>query len=639
MRILTILSYLFYLCISLNGNSQTITVQNLDDSGIGSLRNAISNANSGDTIRFNPMLIAQGSDTLVLDTVINIDKDLVINGLYDSEDTLFLSSKTNRSIFFVDSVDNILLDSLCLLADTSDNIDPYITYFVYSNVLVSNCFFKGYTKIILHTWQSNLTIVGSMVLGLHSPQSFPKISYATQGDIFRECNITNSVFKLENSNSTGFYIETGGNKINNNIHIENSYFSNFKTLIYGLNTVNVVKNTFNNSLIKTGEPNRGFYTRNIALTVKASTFTITDSNRVQNTILSIGTPYGPIEPIPLDTIKLNFTNCTFNGGLYEDTLYGSFTDSNYLDYFGPDLDELKITSCIFNDINGFNELPIDSSGGYNLFSFPQNIGLDSTDQTNVLVSDINLGPLQNNGGYTPTHLPNYQSLAFNSGNPNDTSSAQNGAIIQRRDIGSAEIQAVLTIDTTEHCGTSYNWRADTLTETDIHFDFEESTTGGHDSVFALDLTLDYMDALAISDGGALQANITDASYQWIDCSTHLPLFGETNQTLTPNIAGTYAVVVSNGICTDTSACVFIDNLSVEEHNPNLPLIRVTNQTIFFNPSNSLLSHYIIYNSQGQSVVSGNVKSGEINLSNFPSGLYSIQFKDATMVRSIKFVLN
>ncbi|NQX96750.1 MAG: hypothetical protein HRT73_02575 [Flavobacteriales bacterium] len=38
--------------ISLSLNAGTITVTNVNDSGLGSLRGAINTANSGDTIRF-----------------------------------------------------------------------------------------------------------------------------------------------------------------------------------------------------------------------------------------------------------------------------------------------------------------------------------------------------------------------------------------------------------------------------------------------------------------------------------------------------------------------------------------------------------------------------------------------------------
>lgn len=55
----------------------TITVTNTDDSGAGSLRQAIADANNGDTIRFDPSL---SGSTIVLSSTLVIAKDLTIVG-------------------------------------------------------------------------------------------------------------------------------------------------------------------------------------------------------------------------------------------------------------------------------------------------------------------------------------------------------------------------------------------------------------------------------------------------------------------------------------------------------------------------------------------------------------------------------
>jgi len=632
MKYLNIYSFICCLFLTLALTGQTITVQNLDDSGIGSLRDAISQANSGDTIRFNPTLITQGSDTLVLDTVINIDKDLVIKGLYDEEDTLFLTTGDNQSFFYIDSVENLIIDNLVFIFDSIFLISNHdFINARKSKVKLSNSIFRGNRDEILSFWQSSLEILNCKFNIKMTEQYSSLIVYLTNGESYREFKIINSSLKLNGEilgNSVDIRLK--GNKNNNNFIIENSYFKNSKSLYFGHLIININQCTFENSPIDIGHESMGGVTaeRDITLNAMRSTFSISDSTDNKNSISCIGTPYGPIESPPLDVFELQFKNCTFNGGTYD--------SDSYEDYFGPDLDELKITSCIFNDINGFNELPIDSSGGYNLFSFPQSIGLTSTDQANVLVSDINLGPLQNNGGFTPTHIPNYQSLAFNSGNPNDTSSAQNGPIIQRRDIGAAEIQAILTVDTTEYCGESYNWRDETLTESDIHFDVQESTTGSYDSIFVLDLTLEYLDAIAISDGGELKANSSDATYQWIDCSTNQPLFGETNPILTPSTEGTYAVIVSNGICIDTSACVFIDNLSVEEQVQ--PFVFVKNNILYFNGFGEGKMDYMIFNNLGQQILYSNTSQETQDLSYLESGVYFIEFKSKQNRNPIQFIL-
>ena len=622
MKSFNVYSFISCLFLTLALTGQTITVQNLDDSGTGSLRDAINTANSGDTIRFNPMLIAQGSDTLVLDTVIHIDKDLVIKGLYDGEDTLFLSSLENRRLFHFDTVD-ILLDSLCLVADTGNYLNNSILGCTYSNLSISHSFFIKHNKTLIDTWQSNLLISGCTFLNELSPLEY--ILFQVNGDILFDFEVIQSTFNfMENNTGRVIDIRSTGSPLNTRVKFKESYFKNIKIHYFGRMRSFIQNSTFSNSTVNLGFSTMSGPTSDYDINIEIINSTITSlTNIFSNSFICHNAPFSSASYFNLD-----FKNCTFNGGTYD--------SNSYEDYFGPDLDELKITSCIFNDINGFNELPIDSSGGYNLFSFPQSIGLDSTDQADVLVSDINLGPLQNNGGFTPTHVPNYESLAFNSGNPNDTSTAQNGAIIQRRDIGAAEIQATLTIDTIEYCGEDYNWRNETLTSSDIHFDIQESTTGGYDSVFVLDLTLDYIDAIAISDGGELKANISDATYQWIDCSTNQLLSGETNQIFSPTVAGNYAVVISNSICTDTSSCVYINNIGLEEQ--ELMSIYIKDNTLYFKGAGYLDMDYVIYNSLGQKILYSSTSQEQQDLSYLESGVYFVEFKDEN-ISPIKFVLD
>ena len=57
--------------------AQTLTVTNINDSGAGSLRQAVASAVAGDTITFAPALAGQ---TIVLATTIIINKNLTIDG-------------------------------------------------------------------------------------------------------------------------------------------------------------------------------------------------------------------------------------------------------------------------------------------------------------------------------------------------------------------------------------------------------------------------------------------------------------------------------------------------------------------------------------------------------------------------------
>ena len=106
---------IFALIYSLSVQSTTLVVLNTNDSGGGSLRDAVSNANPGDTIRFHPALIGGSNATLVLNNEIIINKSLTIKGLYNNTDTLFISGNNNTRLFAIYNVGNTTLDSLALI--------------------------------------------------------------------------------------------------------------------------------------------------------------------------------------------------------------------------------------------------------------------------------------------------------------------------------------------------------------------------------------------------------------------------------------------------------------------------------------------------------------------------------------------
>ena len=56
----------------------------------------------------------------------------------------------------------------------------------------------------------------------------------------------------------------------------------------------------------------------------------------------------------------------------------------------------------------------------------------------------------------------------------------------------------------------------------------------------------------------LTATATGVTYQWINCTGNVPVTGATNQTFNAPTSGTYAVIVTDGACSDTSTCFTID---------------------------------------------------------------------------------
>lgn len=65
----------------------------------------------------------------------------------------------------------------------------------------------------------------------------------------------------------------------------------------------------------------------------------------------------------------------------------------------------------------------------------------------------------------------------------------------------------------------------------------------------------------------LTANATGASYQWVNCNTGYSIIaGATSQSYMASANGSYAVIVTQNGCTDTSVCQTVGNVGVEENN-------------------------------------------------------------------------
>lgn len=117
-----------------------------------------------------------------------------------------------------------------------------------------------------------------------------------------------------------------------------------------------------------------------------------------------------------------------------------------------------------------------------------------------------------------------------------------------------------------------------------------------------------IDVTTALNGNMLSSNQNGASYQWIDClNGNAPVAGETNQSFTPQLNGDYAVIVTVGPCSDTSACTNvitgIENQTTIDFNvyPN-----PTSGDITIQMSNSSHAQVDIFNTLGQLVRSENL---------------------------------
>lgn len=79
---------------------------------------------------------------------------------------------------------------------------------------------------------------------------------------------------------------------------------------------------------------------------------------------------------------------------------------------------------------------------------------------------------------------------------------------------------------------------------------------GCDSIITLYLTIPTVDLTVDRTGDSLHAIQTGNTYQWIDCGNGDTLIsGATSIGFKPGVSGDFAVIIDNGICFDTSACI------------------------------------------------------------------------------------
>ena len=140
----------------------------------------------------------------------------------------------------------------------------------------------------------------------------------------------------------------------------------------------------------------------------------------------------------------------------------------------------------------------------------------------------------------------------------------------------------------------------------------------------------------------LTSNMNNASYQWMDCSTNLPLTSQISQSFSPTASGSYAVEVTVGSCTELSSCV--DFTSLDSNTFKLNTIK-----IYPNPVSSTLNieHSLnddlrleLFSIEGKKVLEQVLtqKLTKLNMSQFSQGAYFIRITQNEKVFSQKIVI-
>ena len=156
---------------------------------------------------------------------------------------------------------------------------------------------------------------------------------------------------------------------------------------------------------------------------------------------------------------------------------------------------------------------------------------------------------------------------------------------------------------------------------------------GCDSVITLQLTINTLEATATINDNTLTAQPSGATYQWLHCNANnTPIANATQQSYTPNNNGSYAVIVTQNGCTDTSDCLIIDGIvSVDEINKDKIYV-----SIYPNPAtekvsiNSAIHGYLVLTDiEGRVIKTNTIQAGiqVVDIADVASGMYFLKFYD------------
>jgi hypothetical protein len=164
-----------------------------------------------------------------------------------------------------------------------------------------------------------------------------------------------------------------------------------------------------------------------------------------------------------------------------------------------------------------------------------------------------------------------------------------------------------------------------------------TTVNGCDSILVIDLTILQVDNGVTQNGIVLTANAVGAEYSWFNCATGVDVFGATNQSFTPVYNGTYAVVVLQNGCYDTSACFTVNSA-------DLPDMDFTKFQVYPNPTTGVFTiqgvglagkELVILDLNGRSIRNEQLINDEsvINISEYHRGVYILKI-DESVIRIV-----
>jgi hypothetical protein len=309
-----------------------------------------------------------------------------------------------------------------------------------------------------------------------------------------------------------------------------------------------------------------------------------------------------------------------------------------------------IAHCIdFRGGNGYNVTVIDEAGnGIQLFGFNQVAGYESAEGDSLqifgTISQFN-GLLQINAADiivvsqgNPTATPdivtslgeNTESQLVTLENLTFVTPAANWPANGNVDVtDGTTVITVRVVTASPLSDTPAPAGAFNITGLGGQFDNSSPYTSGYQIFPCSVVELCNVDVTTTTTDFTIEANAVGLTYQWVDCDDNFAVIAnETNQSFTATVNGNYAVIVTDGTCSDTSACLAISTIGLNELN-SLAV------TAYPNPSNG--AFIIRFNtSVNDGILNLTDINGKLILSKQITGL-SYEINDISLKKGIYFL--
>jgi len=420
----------------------TITVINTNDNGAGSLRQALADAVNGDTIDFNSSL--NGQTIMLTSGELFAATNVAING--PGANMLAVDANHASRVFYIGNHRNVTISGLTITNGSAPDPDHrgggiYNDY--NATLTLSSCTISGNSGYQgvgggIYNDQGTLIVSNSTLSGNSTWYGGAISNNGLGGGGSATATIINSTLTGNSATSEGGAISNQDGTLT----LSNTTVSGNSTEYGGggiansySGTLAIINSTFSGNSASFGG---GIFNDGNGVTITNSTFSGNSAGGYFNIYDGRG---GAI----WNRWTLTVTNSTLSGNAALNNGGGIYNN----DFVGNAI--LKIGDTILNAGSSGGNIYNEAEGtvislGYNLSS--DNGGGYLTATGDRINTNPRLGPLQNNGGPTFTHLPASNSPAIDAGDPTLGGDQRGSGFVRvnncRIDIGAVEVQATPT---------------------------------------------------------------------------------------------------------------------------------------------------------------------------------------------------